>query len=564
VTAAVLRLRLGTPTWREARFPTLLGAALLLAVGAAVAVRLPAAQPITAATAAGLGLVAIWMFASARYEWTLAVVMLYLGLADGYLKLKTGTDLATLGRDVLLYAIVAGALVRWAIRGERVERPPLTAWVIAWIAVIVVQLFNPANGETFHSLSALRPHLEFVPLFFLGYTVMRSKRRLRAFLLLMLVVTAANGVVGLIQFNLTPDQLASWGPGYAEKISGSGDVSARGFVTDEGETLNRPFALGSDMGFGGAVGVLAVPAALGLLAVGGGGIRLPVTLLSAGVIVAVATSQARVAVVGAVVAALAYAALSVTSRGAFRAVMALALAVLVTYVSISVLVSNSDDGSFRYDSIAPSKAANTTYEYRRDNFARIPEYIRDFPLGAGIGSKGPAASVEGGYTLGRKLDAESQPTFLLIEAGLPALLVMLGFNLKLIGISMRRIRRLGDPELRLLLAAVAAPLLAMFATWVVGIATATSPGAPYLWFAAGILAYWLIGRPEARAPDLPPRAALVTPPPSPPPRPVAPAPPPEALPRVPAPQGKGRWQDILRRAMGARRTVRRRLGTRLH
>jgi hypothetical protein len=365
---------------------------------------------------------------------------------------------------------------------------------------------------------------------------------------------------------MTPEQLASWGPGYAEKVGGEGDVSARGFVNDEGETQTRPFALGSDMGFGGGVGMLAVPAALGLLAVGGGGVRLPAMLLSAGVMLAVATSQARVAVVGAVVAALAYAAISVTSRGAFRAVMALALAVLVTYASVSILVSNSGEGSFRYESIAPSKAAGTTYEYRRGTLARVPDYIRDFPLGAGIGSKGPASSVDGGYTAGRSLNAESQPTFLLIEAGLPGLLVMLGFTLTLIGVSMRRIRRLGDPELRLLLAAVAAPLLAMFATWVVGVSTATTPGAPYLWFAAGILAYWLMGHREAHRPSLPPRAALVTPPPSPPRSPAAPVRPPEVLTpsQAAAPAPAPRWHDVLvTRAKEVRRTVRRRLAPRV-
>src|SRR5436190_18262937 len=47
-----------------------------------------------------------------RIEWSLVALMLYLGLLDGYIKLSTGNDLATLGRDVLLYSIVIGALMR--------------------------------------------------------------------------------------------------------------------------------------------------------------------------------------------------------------------------------------------------------------------------------------------------------------------------------------------------------------------------------------------------------------------------------------------------------------------
>ena len=53
----------------------------------------------------------LWLLLSERYELTLAVLMLYLGLLDGYVKLKLNTSWATLGRDALLYAIVAGALV---------------------------------------------------------------------------------------------------------------------------------------------------------------------------------------------------------------------------------------------------------------------------------------------------------------------------------------------------------------------------------------------------------------------------------------------------------------------
>ncbi len=171
-------------------------------------------------------------------------------------------------------------------------------------------------------------------------------------------------------------------------------------MDDDGELRTRPFGLGSDMGFGGIVGMLAIPAGIALLAIGSARTRVAAALLSSGAVLAVVTSQARVAVLGAVVAALAFTALSVTSRGAFRAVMGLSLALAVSYASVSVLTSNSDAGAFdRYSDIAPNKALSTAYDYRRDTLKLIPEYIRDYPLGAGIGSKGPA-----GGQAGRGLD----------------------------------------------------------------------------------------------------------------------------------------------------------------
>ena len=134
---------------------------------------------------------------------------------------------------------------------------------------------------------------------------------------------------------------------------------------------------------------------------------------------------------------------------------------------------------------------STAVDYRQETLARIPKYVVKYPLGSGFGRNGPAASVAGGP--GPGLDAESEPTFLLIEVGIPGLLVMVGFNIMLFYLSITRIRKIRDHESRLLLTAVAAPLFALFVTWFVGVTTATTPAAPYLWFSAGILAFWLAG-----------------------------------------------------------------------
>ena len=151
-----------------------------------------------------------------RYEWSLVVLILYVGLADGYLKLSTGSSNATLLRDLLLYAIVVGALIRFVVRGRTLELPPLSGWVFAWVGVVLIQLANPSNGTMMHSLSALRPHAEWVPLFFLAYFVMRSNARIKGFLLLLVVVAATNGVVGLIQIQPHPGRALGLGPGIRE------------------------------------------------------------------------------------------------------------------------------------------------------------------------------------------------------------------------------------------------------------------------------------------------------------------------------------------------------------
>jgi hypothetical protein len=470
-------------------------AALLVVVSLGLAYKFPSPTPMLAVGFVVLLAAVAWLLMSERYEWGLAILLLYLGLADGYLKLSTGSDSVTLLRDVLLYSIVAGALIRAAVRRESIALPPLAGWAIAWVLVVVVQLANPENRTFLHAVKSLRPHLEWVPLFFLGYMVVRSKQRLRAFLLLLLGVAAINGLVGLVQSNLTPTELAAWGPGYEQALGQEGNVAQRTFVDENGEERNRPFGLGGDFGFGGVIGFLAIPAALGLLALSRSrGLRILAGLLAMGAVIGVATSAARTAVIAAFIAVFAYAGLTVTSRAGLRSVMALAFASVVVYAALGILQSNTEESSFeRYDSISnPSKALSTAYDYRKGTLAEVPAYAVDIPLGAGIGSKGPAASL-GVPTGGTDLNGESEPTFLLIETGLPGFLVMVGFNLMLLYLAVTRIRQIADRETRILLTAVAAPLFAIFATWFVGVSTATSPTSPYMWFAAGVLSYWLLG-----------------------------------------------------------------------
>jgi hypothetical protein len=468
-------------------------AGIVAAFGLLVTMQLPHVTALSALVAILVLGVAAWMFFTERYEWSLGVLILYLGMVDGYLKLSTGSSHATLLRDLFFYAIAAGAVIRAAVRHQQLRLPPLTGWVVAWVFVVAVQLFNPDNGTWSHSISAVRPHAEWVPLFFFGYYVMQSRARLRGFLLLLLVAATANGIVGLVQLNLTPDELAGWGPGYEEALNGEG-VSARTFSDAEGNQRTRPFGLGGDFGFGGTLGMIALPAALALLTLNRHrGTRYLTAALAAGPVLGIATSEARTAVLGSVIAVFAYAALSITSRGGLRTLAGIGVALIIGYGTITLLSSGSEEGTFdRYESISnPSKALSTAFNYRRDTIAKIPTYMVDLPLGAGIGSKGPGGSV-GGAGKGTKYDAESEPTFLLIELGLPGLIVMLGLYLTLFRVSVTRIRKEHDRETRILLTAIAAPLFAIFSTWFVGVSTATTPCSPYFWFAAGILSFWLL------------------------------------------------------------------------
>jgi hypothetical protein len=467
--------------------------AALAVISVAATERLSAGSVLRWVALALVAMAAVALAVTERHAVGLVILMIYIGCVDGALRLHFGGGHSlTLARDALLGAVSVGALLRVIVKPERIRWPPLTGWVVAWIAVVAVQLFNPADGTVGHSVEALRQHLEWVPLFFFGWALMRGAPQLRVFLLLLLVIALANGIVALIQYIAGPDAVAGWGPGYDQAINGTAGISGRVFYGSDDTAHLRPFGLGSDTGFGGAVAVLAAPAALMLLSqTRSRASQIAAVALAGGVLLALVTSETRIAVVGAAAAIAAVLLLTATSRGAgIVAITAIVLG-LVGWVVVGSVGRHADDQVFaRYASISGGKVASTSIAYKAGTLALIPGYVSKFPLGDGLGSVGPASSTAGAPTDSARLSAESEFNFLLVEVGVPGTAVLLLFWSYLVFASSIRIRRIRDDDLRRLLAAVIAADAAVLFMWLGGPVSSSPPASPFFWFTAGILAYW--------------------------------------------------------------------------
>jgi hypothetical protein len=464
--------------------------------------RVGAPSLVTGLAVIGFLVALIWMFMSERYAVTLGVLILYLGLADGYLKLSTASSYATIGRDALLYAICLGFLARAFLRRRNLGMPPYGGLVIAYVLLVLVQLVNPGTGGLGRGLASLRPHIEFVPLFFLGYLTVRTQRRLRGLLLLLVVIGAANGIVSYIQFTLTPEQLSKWGPGYAQRLAGTGDVSARTFPDSTGNTRVRPFGLAADSGQGGFVGLLALPATIALVSVARNRWRWVALLLGFAVGLAIITSQGRTVVIGSFVAVIAYAILTIVGRRLVPTLAGLGVVAVVFMAATSFSADNGGAGAFsRFETIAPSRLGATTGAARGSSILTLPRYVVHFPLGAGLGSVGPAAAFDRQEERG--LNGETEFNFLIVELGVAGACLLLALLAALIGRTFRRLRAIPDADQRALLAALAAPLVGIVVMFFGTALTAGSPGAPYLWGVAGVLAYWLSPKRDRTAPTLP-------------------------------------------------------------
>lgn len=445
----------------------------------------------------------LWFAATRRTQLALALLMLYLGLLDGYLKLASGSSLVTFVRDLLLYAIVVGLIVRAVVQGKRLPLPPLSGWVFALVVLVVVQIANPQAGSLFHSLAGIRQHLEFVPLFFLTYAFVRSVKALRMFVILLAVIAAANGVVSFVQFRESPQQFAAWGPGYAQRVLGTGVFSGGGRTFKSGVPGfgTRPFGLGSDSGDGGWFGAFAF---CGILALAAFSTRTRyrafAVVAAVGAALAIITSQDRGVIVASVIIVLSFGLLSATSRNRFRSVAGLALAGIATVFVIQAVIGSVGSSQVRYQGLSPSSVLQTTNKARGKSIALIPHNLVTYPFGAGLATTGPAAlTTPGASALSlNPPDTETEFSFLTVETGIPGMLVLTGFTITLLVLGIRRCRREPDREARALLAALIAPVAGIFAVYFTSVPTDGVPPGPYLWAVGGIVSYWLIALPAAR------------------------------------------------------------------
>ncbi len=481
----------------------LLGLSALVPAACALAVTLafPTASLllVLGGIAAALGIVALVM--CSRLEVTVAVLVLYLGLLNGPVKLLLPARQVTASvQDVIILAVCLGAVMRMAVQRQRVHFPALSGWVLAWVVLVVVNAFNPRTEGILHVLGGFRQQLEFVPFFFFGYVLMRSKRRFRQLFIIVGVIALANGAVAAYQTKLTPDQLASWGPGYQALIHPEGTQGSGRTYSVEGEGRVRPPGLGSEAGFSGAFGHIALPMCLALLAISRRR-KWVAALLCVGTTVAVVVGLGRLPLIGAGLGVLAFAGLAALAGRRFTRAMGALLAIVVLAIPAgALLVSALNKGTFqRYERIGIN---SETALHKESAWNKIPKYVATSPLGFGLGNSG-AVSGFGGHSNnlieGHGLTSESEYNVLVKELGAPGLVLWPVLTIYVVALVARRMRGIRDGDLALCLAGTIAALAPFPIEGFSGFISASTASGPYFWFAIGVAAYWFVGPGRAQA-----------------------------------------------------------------
>ncbi len=481
---------------------------VVLGLVISIQVQKPSILFLLAGVAGVLAIVAL--MSSPRYEVTLTVVALYLGLLEGPVKLGSGGHAsASVVRDVLIFSVSIGALARLMTRREPIKLPPLSGWVFAFVGVVLVEAFNPQTASIAKVAGGFRQQLEWVPFFFFAYALIRSKDRFRKLFILMGVIALANGLVGTYQSRLSPTALAGWGPGYRELILGVNEeggktaLGARTFGSGEGVGHVRPPALGTDAGFGGGVGGLALPALLALLATGRLRRRWPVIILALGALLGVLTGLGRLQVIGAVLAVVGFLVLSMSAGRKVARPLAAMLGIIALGIPLifGVIALNGGGAFSRYTSIAPENVTSSK-DKKTSSLGHIPALLETKPFGVGLGTVGAAAGFGGKQTNlyeGHGVSAETEYNFVADELGIPGLLVWCAFSIRLLILGLTGIRHIRDIELKLYLAAMVASFVALTIMGLGGPTMTSAAFGPFFWAFAGVCSYWLAGPGRAEA-----------------------------------------------------------------
>lgn len=438
-----------------------------------------------------------------RFGVALALYIIYIGALDGYLKLATGSEAITVGRTALLAAIVSASLLALMTDRRSVNLPRGTLLIAGFVLVALVQIANPANPNLIKPIGALRQEIEFVPLFFLAYATVRREADLQNLLLLIVAIAVANGIANLVQYNISPEQFAGWGPGYRDRIFGTADgVTGRAF--DDGSVTGRarPFGLGTDAGSGGVAGLLGAGAVVALILkprLTSFGSATAIRAIALGampfVLLAVALSLTRAVVVATVLALVVQALLSAKRQFIPLIVIgALIFGMGGIIIEAATEDSGGGDGLARYGSISPGEILASARSERGSAFGIFPTYVARYPFGAGLGGVGPATGFHGSVRPEEHLNGETQFNLTLLDLGLPGLILLLAF----VALMLRRLlalTQLSDPTTRVQLVGLAGPFVGVLVLWFSASPLSGAPSAPFFWGAAGVLCYWL--RPAA-------------------------------------------------------------------
>ncbi|MFH0731782.1 MAG: hypothetical protein V2A72_02540 [Candidatus Omnitrophota bacterium] len=398
-------------------------------------------------------------------------------------------------RDLLLYASFLNFLVnRKRILSEMTSetKPPLTMAIGLSLFNLAISHFHPNVYSLPAALVGGRVYWEMMPLYVLGFYLMRDKKVLKIFFWVCVGCTFFNAIATILQYYWGDTRVGQIAPGYNALIFDW----HRGYSETEGfQRTLRPPGLGSDMGFAGFLFWPVVPMFICLLF-----ISRPRGMLKKKFayiflcclcfigISGLVFSLSRTAIVLSALVGITY--LWLVKKDVNKILARLVLGAFLILFFLPYVFTKAELAAKRYQDIKTPKAIiNTLFIEEKGRFETAflyPLYaMQNYFFGNGLGRAGQVFHVFPNMPR-PKTDTENSLNLSLTEIGAMGVFLLIFFQLRIIRGGFRILRHIKHSELSWYAAVPLSCMIILLTQWQFG-HIINFPNNACLWFMAGVL-----------------------------------------------------------------------------
>ncbi len=393
-------------------------------------------------------------------------------------------------RDLLLYATFLNFLKskkRLLSRDVLRQHPPFTGIILIYVLNIIIQILNPYNFNHTSAIAGSRMFWEMLPLYWMGFYLMREKRSFKILFMLCLLCGFLNSVTTILQY--------VWGKAKVSLICEGYSVMIFKWGRGLGKTL-RPPGLGPDMGFGGMYIAQTITMLITLFILKASEKQKKGPLLLAGLIAlgiinlaGLIASASRSAMVLSFILLIVF----IFARKELirkRPLKIFIFLVLLFSLIMPYLFNSFKMAAKRYETVkSPVVLLRTIAETEKDRWEQsfvLPfRYSVKFFLGNGLGKVGPGAGLFSEGKVGQ-INAENTINLSLAEIGTIGTLLWILFHIVIIKRGFHNFIHIKDPELKWYVAVPFTYMISALTFWQFNQLIVFPQNAAF-WFMSGIL-----------------------------------------------------------------------------
>ena len=170
-------------------------------IGALILSRWIISEDTHALILAGVAAAGILMFFAILQDWRrgLYLFLFWIAFEDLIRKYAGNATAMFFVKDVVALMMYLSMFAAWRRRRLATIHPKFAKWLLAFIALGLVQMFNPKTPSFMYGLLGFKLYCFYIPLMFAGYAYLRSEKDLQTFLNFNVWVSLVIGALGIVQ-----------------------------------------------------------------------------------------------------------------------------------------------------------------------------------------------------------------------------------------------------------------------------------------------------------------------------------------------------------------------------